>query len=144
MAVYNLMAKSQLYRGNGTGRDTYISIDNGGMYFPQKALPELPVSTFVNRNQSKAVITQLSGRVNRYNSNGTGRDSYIMSNSGGFELASTYARNSRFEGNLRTYRPPMARTHNSWFAHKYKVHTRLVLNYQQALSRRLSQPKAYN
>ena len=37
--------KTAFYFANGTGRDTYISVNNGGMTMPHKLYPELSIFT---------------------------------------------------------------------------------------------------
>ena len=138
MASCKALPKYLLYRENGTGRDSYIAVDNGGMYHPSKTIPEYPVSTFIARRKPNSVKPQMSQKVNRYNSNGTGRDSYIMSNSGGFEMAKSHSRNLRFEANLRMYNPNFR---GAWMPYKERLRMHKVYQSQQVLNKRLSQPR---
>ena len=41
----NSWPKSVFYRDDGTGRDSYIALDNGGYYPPNNPMPEFPVSS---------------------------------------------------------------------------------------------------
>ena len=76
------------YKTDGTGRDTYIGFDNGGfniMYTPYKQA-ELGTfgggkgkSKFYHRTSSKPTY-----KIVNYPQDGTGRDTYVLSNNGGF------------------------------------------------------------
>ena len=81
----NLTPKSTFYRGNGTGRDGYISVNNGGMYVPTFARAEYPTSSLRARRSITPITTTSSNKVVRYKTNGGGRDGYIFATHGGFE-----------------------------------------------------------
>lgn len=134
--------KSTFYRQDGTGRDAYISVDNGGLFSPSKTLSEFPVGSFIRRSSSKAVIPMTPTKFMRYVSNGTGRDGYIMSNSGGFEILKQFPNRLRFEGSLRTYGPSSMKT--LWLKQKDAIMNRDLRERQGKLCGRLSQPKAFN
>ena len=72
--------KSLYYRENGTGRDTYISVDNGGYYLPHCTLPEFPVSSLRGVRRVRPVTANPSNKMLRYITDGTGRDTYIHGN----------------------------------------------------------------
>lgn len=69
------------YFGDGSGRDTYVVTDNGGLLNKEKrGMTRRPFkNTLVNRDSSplKPVMPV------SYHSDGTGRDSYVVSNAGG-------------------------------------------------------------
>lgn len=134
--------KSTFYRQDGTGRDAYISVDNGGFSFPSKTISEFPVGSFIRRSSNKAVTPTTPTKFMRYVSNGTGRDSYIMSNSGGFEMLKQLPNRLRFEGSLRTYGPSSMKT--LWLKQKDAVMNRDLRERQERLCGRLSQPKTFN
>ena len=80
------------FRARGNGRDSYVYADNGGFFSPQRVAPnQNPPGSFpaprhprhgsVSPRQAAAIDIQ---RPKIYNQDGTGRDTYIMSNSGGF------------------------------------------------------------
>ena len=65
------------YFNDGTGRDTYMGVDNGGFMKPFKAAPSTPVSSFVQRRRYDFPSPAIHSRAVQYHSDGTGRDSYI-------------------------------------------------------------------
>lgn len=79
------MGRSAAYSINGTGRDTYIAVDNGGFSkpFEPSFTPETGVfgSRRLNRDPSAAFI---DAKHTNYSSNGSGRDGYISRINGGF------------------------------------------------------------
>ena len=83
-------AKSSLYHQNdGTGRDTYVSFNNGGntiMYVPNAK----NITVGLMRQSSSGYLTMEQGNANHspprtihYDTNGTGRDTYIAHCDGG-------------------------------------------------------------
>lgn len=80
-----LTPKSTYYHDNGTGRDSYIRINNGGMYVNTWAKTEYPSSQFRAKRSVTPHVQNSSGKVCRYKNNGGGRDAYIYSTMGGFE-----------------------------------------------------------
>ena len=72
------MGRTAAYSINGTGRDTYIAVDNGGFSkpFEPSFTPETGVfgSRKMNRDCSMA---QTDAKRSNYSSNGSGRDGYI-------------------------------------------------------------------
>ena len=76
------MLKYNLYQENGSGRDTYISFNNGGNTMANSVSRPGNAS----RSPSRAQPVILSGSASKtihYMQDGTGRDSYIGWNSGG-------------------------------------------------------------
>ena len=78
------------YARDGTGRDDYIALNNGGInkitQSPSKGISTGP-QMYVGNNQSGPridIFPQLAGKTINYNYNGSGRDSYIASSNGGF------------------------------------------------------------
>ena len=76
------------YRSDGTGRDTYISMDNGGfntMYQPYKPAE---IGTFGGGKGSSKFFHRTSSKptykVVMYPQDGTGRDTYVAWSNGGF------------------------------------------------------------
>lgn len=89
---------------NGTGRDTYIGFNMGSNTignFPTKA----PVSGSFGSNSFDKHFSKHARspeRTTHYKENGTGRDSYIFSNHGGF--ASNYnGDRKKYVDSLRNY-----------------------------------------
>ena len=101
-AHHGVMPKTSYYRTDGSGRDSYISYDNGGTFKPMSNFPTngrmmiRPVSA-----ASKSSVRSL-----HYISDGSGRDSYIRISDGGLHAASTpqYCL-AGFKESLRTYQP---------------------------------------
>lgn len=105
------------YKTNHGGRDSYIQDSNGGFTISNVIVPShqttamLPSlhtarQTSVSPRGAPAVDTQ---RPIHYKGNGTGRDTYIQSNNGGFttHLDGGVAADARivFKKNLRSYEP---------------------------------------
>ncbi len=76
------------YKTNGTGRDTYIGFDNGGFNVPYTPYKPAEIGTFgggkgkskfFNRTSSKPTY-----KIVNYPQDGTGRDTYVLFNNGGF------------------------------------------------------------
>jgi len=85
------------YINNGSGRDSYIYSNNGGFYNANDSYcPDL--GTFYTR--SKSQLSKVSPSRNApkyapYRIDGTGRDSYISCNNGGFSAAKMVAEYKR-------------------------------------------------
>ena len=73
--------KYHSYYGDGTGRDTYVVTNNGGLTHENKPYmmrrPHKPVMTKRNHTPSRDAVPVI------YHADGSGRDSYCVSNSGG-------------------------------------------------------------
>ena len=69
--------KTIMYQVNGTGRDSYISFNNGGLIEPRKENKYI-TSTF-ETSQPKRFTTfpALTGKKMVYKTDGSGRDTYI-------------------------------------------------------------------
>jgi hypothetical protein len=73
------MGRPAAYGINGTGRDTYIAVDNGGFTAPfaPSFNPETGVfGNKIRRNRDPMMAT-IDAKHANYTSNGTGRDGYI-------------------------------------------------------------------
>ena len=71
------MAKPSIYAVNGSGRDSYIAIDNGGLYYPYEPSYNPETGTFKTRRQNKNPTSSIEAKYTNYTSDGSGRDSYI-------------------------------------------------------------------
>ena len=77
--------KAAFYSSDGTGRDTYISINNGGMT-SRKPFGGIVDSgkvfnylgAFLNDNCFHARTPSLGSKYFYYHSDGTGRDTYVV------------------------------------------------------------------
>ena len=94
--------KTSQYFANGDGRDTYISVNNGGIARNQYPFSFKEDGRVTMRKFSPGVPS-LGAKALKYKSNGTGRDSYIGNNHGGF--MSPYSKYS-FYNSLRQTPPP--------------------------------------
>ncbi|KAL4471515.1 hypothetical protein ABPG74_008408 [Tetrahymena malaccensis] len=77
--------KCRIYNVDGSGRDTYISFNSGGYIRAHAANYQLTNIKNSNRTPSSCIArVPVQSKYNHYKSDGTGRDSYISYNSGGF------------------------------------------------------------
>ncbi|CAI2380772.1 unnamed protein product [Moneuplotes crassus] len=76
--------KTLFYKTDGTGRDSYIKSNNGGMttVFSPVKWPE--VGSFSTKKQYSSPSPAKPVPIVYYKSDGSGRDSYITASSGGF------------------------------------------------------------
>lgn len=92
-----------------------------------------------------------------YKPNGSGRDSYISSNSGGFRVDAESLKYNSFQDNLRSHMPSLSRTMKNnnktgkivvkkidWFSPKVKSSLRRTRYLQDRHSKELSIPKLNN
>ena len=79
-----LTAKPLAYPNNGTGRDTYIGINNGGLYKKYEPYPSAEVGTFRFKRYMNNPLAHIDSKHVGYFTNGTGRDTYISLANGGF------------------------------------------------------------
>jgi hypothetical protein len=95
-----IQGKPLFYRGDGSGRDTYVLTDSGGnMKGGRMALTGSKFRpSSVSRSRGDPV--RLDGRPIHYRPDGSGRDNYISVNSGGICRDS---HEGSFMSNLRTY-----------------------------------------
>lgn len=99
------VSKHNHYSTNGTGRDTYIGFNHGGNTVATFASPCASSGAF---GFSSATNLQKAPRspekTSHYNLNGTGRDTYIHSNHGGFVSNYRYVDDQKaYIKNLRNY-----------------------------------------
>ena len=100
---------------NGTGRDSYIQSNNGGFTIYHQGSgfdkPGTMRSTFVTRSPMKNVGALQKQKPYHYVTNGTGRDTYIHFNHGGF--LSPTASPTQFFKTLRQPDHGMARSNSN-------------------------------
>lgn len=90
-----------------------------------------------------------------YRHNGSGRDTYIASNSGGFRLDESNLRNASFNNTLRNEFPNLGRSKSNrnspgrkevtkvnWYSPKVQKGLRMIHTRQRQMSRELSVPKS--
>ncbi|CDW79504.1 UNKNOWN [Stylonychia lemnae] len=101
-------AKATFYGPNGTGRDTYIYNNNGGLTAGIMQNVQPPVGTLVSPIKKHIAVNKpvIHSRSIQYHSNGSGRDSYIVRGQGGFQIdSSPGAQSNSFYNSLRQYDP---------------------------------------
>lgn len=156
------MNKTQYYGVDGTGRDTYIYMANGG-FCPEKQPTGIEeIGSFVTTKARPAEpMAYIHSKPVKYTNNGGGRDTYISDSAGGLNLMYQPAYNKRtFYNNLRQYpiidnQAYRSKSHTASYVEKKDIYwksqdhwnrafsreMRLVGNYQRMLDTRLSVPK---
>ncbi len=91
------------YFGDGSGRDSYIVLNNGGLTSTDKKY--MMSRPFRNTIQNKNKSPLKDAVSHTYHSDGTGRDSYVISNSGGLvnDYGITKKSEVLFRSTLRNY-----------------------------------------
>ena len=83
------------FRQSGNDRDEYVANNNGGFTIGHQPSTQLKPSTtyvagyprgFNSMGIDKTVRNNVKAHVVIYRQNGTGRDTYILSNNGGFAI----------------------------------------------------------
>jgi hypothetical protein len=98
------MAKTVYYQTNGSGRDSYIKANNGGMTQHFKPNDAPPIGTFSSKRTYFSPSPVVASKTVYYKSDGSGRDSYVTSTHGGFHAPGTGKRPDKaFQANLRHY-----------------------------------------
>jgi hypothetical protein len=139
------------YMGDGSGRDTYVVLNNGGLSNNEKrAMMWRPnkVPLPANPRPFKAAPAL------KYQSDGTGRDSYVVSNSGGLVADFRCSKpDMHFIGGLRVHhlspvrhandrwRGPDGTDYLNWYTPKDQRAVRLAVSKQRELTDRLSPHK---
>lgn len=128
------------YSPDGKGRDTYIQTNNGGVFKGGDRIRLYEPQRTVKREFSPT-SPRLDAKPLKYNSDGSGRDTYIGVNHGG--LFSSYDKHS-FYNSLREYSPRSSlqgqyifhKTQSSWARTKTSF-----ASTQGEFCKRLSEPK---
>ncbi|CDW85150.1 UNKNOWN [Stylonychia lemnae] len=159
------------YQINGTGRDSYIAVNNGGFYASYEPAKAADLGSFLSNKAKYAhnYNKQAPQKYVFYTTNGSGRDSYIVNNNGGFYPSQTVAAyRKQFFDQFRYYEKPvtnayLARRNQSTYKvtsegklvtnkdvfmesqgfvnHKYHMNMTKQYKEQNRLNKRLSQPK---
>jgi hypothetical protein len=124
---HGVMPKSIYYRTDGSGRDTYISYDNGGCFQPMSKLRSQKGLLI----RPKTPVSQSSLKSLHYVSDGSGRDTYVQIGDGGLH-ARTSAEHflANFRNSLRGYQPikypsdPYTWTQSSWKSFQGRCNSR--------------------
>eukprot|EP00347_Sterkiella_histriomuscorum_P004546 403360052 len=105
-SIFAQTAKATFYNANGSGRDTYIYSNNGGLTGAHQTNIQPPIGTFSSPMKKHVTVKRplINSKSIHYHSNGTGRDSYIMINQGGFQIENRAGeQNGSFYNGLRGY-----------------------------------------
>ena len=102
------MAKPSNYKPGGSGRDTYIIRNNGGLYHEFTPASAMTPANFRNCQMRQSFnLCGLDVKMPNYHADGSGRDSYIVMSNGGFKpekLAAEF--DHTFVHSLRRYKLP--------------------------------------
>lgn len=98
-------SKTQFYNTDGTGRDLYISLHNGGFCPPTEATKIEELGTFYySKQRARDYLPTIHSKGVAYTNNGGGRDTYISDSAGGLRMMYQPASYKRtFYNNLRVY-----------------------------------------
>eukprot|EP01017_Pseudomicrothorax_dubius_P034578 TRINITY_DN4764_c0_g1_i3.p1 TRINITY_DN4764_c0_g1~~TRINITY_DN4764_c0_g1_i3.p1 ORF type:complete len:185 (-),score=26.27 TRINITY_DN4764_c0_g1_i3:80-634(-) len=152
-ALTNLQPKNTFYWSDGTGRDTYITNDNGGSVAKRPLTAKADSVRIRPQSGNRTSRNFIEPKVVHYHSDGTGRDYYIGLNDGGLTTHTSNIRRAKegFLGSLRSYpkldpvRPFEKRDFflESQYAkpETERVKTAHLKERQDLLSSRLAQPK---
>lgn len=139
------------YSGDGSGRDSYVILNNGGLANSEKRAMMWRPSK-VPRPVDPKPYKQAPAK--KYQSDGSGRDSYVLSNSGGLVADFRCSKaDMNFAGGLRQHQTSPLRNTNdrwrgpdgtdylNWYTPKDQYATKLLARKQQELTMRLSPHK---
>ena len=73
-----------IYQLNGGGRDTYIFNNNGGFCLAKEPTKYNRPGKMLTNQRFERRLPSLPGRPHHYQTDGTGRDIYILNDHGGF------------------------------------------------------------
>ena len=126
-AFHGVMPKTSYYRTDGSGRDTYISYDNGGTFQPMSNINSFDKVVL----RPKSAVTKTAVRSLHYVCDGSGRDSYIRISDGGLHSPSVPQHFlTTFKSSLRDYQPikivsdPFSWTQATWKTTKHRFFSR--------------------
>lgn len=144
----DIIPKVANYRIDGTGRDSYIGFNNGGLI---KESTNVEWCKYTNRrglNQYSNKNYNVVSKVSIYKSDGNGRDQYIVKDCGGFYRIGQNSMQS-FKTSLRAYdlKPTKIILNDfstyckGYLTNKEKERKEVEVKKQRVLSARLSAPK---
>ena len=91
MSILATAGRANIYNTDGTGRDTYVSLNSGGFTVMNSPTRHPKSSSFSvgssPPNMKRGGVSGSGGspaKLIHYSNNGTGRDSYIAFKDGGF------------------------------------------------------------
>ena len=115
------------FRQSGNDRDEYVANNNGGFTVGHKASAQMqPGTTYIangcprpfnSLGQDKTYRNNIKSHIVIYRQNGSGRDTYILNNNGGFAIQEGSNQfcgyQESFKRSLRNYAPIEPRTKKS-------------------------------
>lgn len=145
-AYSSVTPKTLYYHSNGSGRDVYITYDNGGSFFPNGAVPRS--SSMRNLALRPKSAGSISAKSLRYVPDGSGRDGYIKVTDGGLHFPGPRPL-AEFKSSLRAYQPlmieprsdPYTYTQAAWLPKKSLAATRSQSRKAMDCVQRLYRPK---
>lgn len=136
------------FRQSGNDRDEYVANNNGGFTVAHAPATQLKPSTFYvpQRNRpfnsmgiDKTVRNNVKAHMVIYRQNGSGRDTYILGNNGGFciqEGSKEFCGYQKsFEKSLRKYPPSQPRMEKAVTSVSPKRYNSLANNFNTTLNR---------
>jgi hypothetical protein len=106
----SIQSKTSFYRGDGSGKDLYILTDSGGFRKGGIMSPKGFEFRSGSPSRSNRAGGRQDGKTIHYQSDGSGRDHYITSNTGGFSRFST---GEEYCSTLRNYDKVKSPIHNN-------------------------------
>ena len=70
-------ARPSIYAVDGSGRDSYINRNNGGLYKEFRPASAMTIGTFTTKKRNRSNLPNMGMKRQVYHNNGTGRDSYV-------------------------------------------------------------------
>ena len=132
-----VMPKSTNYQTDGTGRDSYILVNNGGNYCSFLKTPGLKRGVV----RPVTLSPPIQSRSVHYNADGSGRDGYVKTGDGGLH---PHVQGCSFQNSLRVYQvhsSPFLRTTGTWLTQNARSVLRTRSRLVQNCIRRLSPSK---
>ena len=73
-------AKMSRYSVDGTGRDSYINTNNGGIYrrFNHRISSIFESGSFKSKHNTRVFVPEITSKTVWYRNDGTGRDTYAL------------------------------------------------------------------
>ncbi|KAM3135217.1 hypothetical protein pb186bvf_012682 [Paramecium bursaria] len=135
------------------GRDTYIGLQNGGIWKEIQIFSVHPeIGTFGPKRSFNPPAPIMQAKYRHYQSDGSGRDNYVINDEGGLTSTAKFRRKRNFFTSLRDYEkkpvlPQMdlftlAQTPSAQSTKHFLIKQELSIS-QQKLCKRLKTPKKF-
>lgn len=140
----SIKTKMNFYKNNGTGRDTYITSNCGGLLADYNFLNNKPVGYFNFKREFNIKAIRNDPKVFKYYCNGVGREGYIVKNPNGLikDLTSLKNKENSYLSNLRNYNSDINSDFN-YVKNKFKAKNKISNSkkYNTINLKNLSKPK---